>query len=392
MRVALLLGALLLAGCLAPAQPLLPVPVKIDLSAVNALLSADHDHADPSLHALGQGLQQEAWLDLLGTEQGPVQGAAWLSDIQFYHDTAFVAVRGGRGGFFTLNASDPQHPKLLGRYYAENSDSWYLKLSVKGDLAFVTVRDRQDGGNLVDPTAQGWDPLGQACSTGVQVVHVEDPAHPRFAGCYPLAPRTVNLWDAELQGKEVLFVVDRGAGQYGVAPTDRVLAFEVQRIGDAVAFQPLGVVYTGPPRVEPQRPLFVHDLYLQEHPITHQQILYVANWEAGFALVDVSDLQNPKVLGRYDDPAPAVHLNSHTVKPHPGLLNGRQITVMAPEPLGPAESDAPVRFFDTTDPTRIQQLATWRLPTVTPEPYSFSPHDFTLSDGKLYISYFHAGV
>jgi hypothetical protein len=355
------------------------------------VLDADHDHADPALHNLGHGMAQVAWLDLLGTEQGPVQGAAWLSDIQFHGALAFVAVRGGRGGFFVLDASEVP-PRVLSRYAAENSDSWYLKVSPRGDLVYLTVRPRQDGGNLLDPTQPAWSATGQACAAGVQAVDVRDPAHPALVGCYDLAPRTVNLWAAELAGREVLFAVDRGAGQYGAAMTDRVLALEVQRADAAVAFVPLGVVYEGPARVEPQRPLFVHDLYVAQHPVTGQQVLYVANWEAGLALVDVTDPTQPRLLGAYDDPAPAIHLNVHTVKPHPGLLAGKQITVAAPEPLGPAESDAPVRVLDTTDPERVVQLGTWRLETTTPEPYSFSPHDFALADGKLYLSYFHAGV
>jgi hypothetical protein len=394
-RAAPLLLALALAGCLAPAQPVAParLALPLDLRAVQTLLDADHDHADPALHALGQGLDEAAWLDPLEAEPSPGQGAAWLSDIQFHGDLAYVAVRGGRGGFFVVDAAEPLHPRVLGRYAAENSDSWYVKVSPRGDLVYLTVRPRQDGNSLLDPLARGWSPAGQACLAGVQVVSVADPARPALAGCYDAAPRTVNVWAAEFQGQEVLFVVDRGAGQYGVAASDRVLALDVQRLpGDLVQIVPRGVVYTGPDRVEPQRALFVHDLFLEEHPLAHQRILYVANWDAGLALVDVTDLDHPRLLGRYDDPAPAVHMNIHTVKPHPGLLAGRHVTVAAPEPLGPAESDAPVRLLDTTDPGHIVQLATWRLDATTPEPYSFSPHDFTLDDGKLYLSYFHAGV
>lgn len=393
MRCAALLLATALAGCLGPAEPAVPgSPPGLDLRGVEALLNADHDHADPSLHAMARGLEQVAWLDLLGDEQGPVQGNAWLSDVQFHGDTAYVAVRGGRGGFFVLDASQPSMPRLLGRYLAENSDSWYLKVSPRGDLVYLTARPRQDLGNRLDPLTPAWNAAGQACLAGVQAVDVREPARPRLAGCYDGAPRTVNLWAAELGGREVLFAVDRAAGQYGLAPSDRVLALDVERAGPSVHFAPLGVVYRGPERVEPLRQLFVHDLFLEEHPLTRQAILYVANWDAGLALVDVSDLAAPRVLARYDEPSPAVHLNVHTVKPHPGLVGGRHITVASPEPLGPVESDAPVRVLDTTDPSRPVQLATWRLPATTVEPYAVSPHDFTLAGGKLYLSYFHAGV
>ena len=84
---------------------------------------------------------------------------------------------------------------------------------------------------------------------------------------------------------------------------------------------------------------------------------------------------------------------THTVKPHPTLIDGKHYTLFSPETFAGAASGAYV-LLDTTDPAHPVTLDTWSLPgnLTNPQALMWSPHEFSLANGKAYTSNYHAGT
>lgn len=370
---------LLLAGCAAPAA----TPVDAPTLAVEI----DHDHAALAGHDDAHGFDRVGHLaldELLGGEPGRA------SDIQFHGDLAAVAVNGGSGGFVLLDAKDPRHLVPLARYRSGSEDNWYVKFTPDGARVLLTA----NGGTAPAPAAQGaLEALTRGTLThaarGLQVVDIRDPRAPRLESVYEAPIRLINAatWAADgVTYVAVSVVNDRAV--LG-APKPGALANEVRilRLGGAV---PEEVGRWAPP-ADAGPEVFVHDLAVEVHPVTHATLLYAACWDAGAYVLDVSAPDDPAVVGSFrpEGETPQVH----TVKPHPGLVDGRHLTLVSPETFGGQESGR-YHLLDTTDPTRPSLVATWTLPgeLANPEPLLWSPHEFTLAEGKAWTSNFHAGV
>jgi hypothetical protein len=139
---------------------------------------------------------------------------------------------------------------------------------------------------------------------------------------------------------------------------------------------------------------FPHDSFIERHPITGKLLLYVAYWDAGVRIVDISDLTQPREIAAYHDFAPSKLAQMHDVKTFPALLNGRHVTAAAPE-IVTAPEHGQMTFFDTTDPASPKKLGYWTLPgsAVVDSPFDFSPHVFdTDAQGHVVIGHYHAGV
>lgn len=380
---------LLLAGCLQadPTAPAVP-----DASTPPPLV-ADHDHrADAHVASKGLTLVGHVLLkDLLGAEPGRV------SDVQFSGTLAAVAVNGGSGGFVLLDASDPAKPTILSRYRSGSEDNWYVKFTSDGRHVLLTANGNLNAG----PAAQGVLASAQRATVtgpvrGLHVIDVSDPRAPRLVAAMPAPVRAINAATWPDDAGELIFVSVLEERAPVTMPDSGVLANHVRIL--RLAETPLGVELQELARWAPPRDLgaevFVHDLAVEKHPVTGRVILYAACWDAGAFLVDVTDPTQPAELGRFrPEVFPAAGLQTHTVKPHPGLVDGRHLTLVSPETFAGEPSGA-YHLLDTTDPAAPRPLATWSLPgnLTNDQPLLWSPHEFTLGGGKAYTSNFHGGV
>lgn len=385
--------ALLLAGCAAPPAPDAPAatapPPDAFLDAFAAQMG--HDHADPAPHAFSWGHEVVAAIpraDLLGEEPGR------LSDLQVRGDLAVVTVNGGSGGFVLLDASEAPAFRVLGRYRSGSEDNWYTKITPDGRHVLLTanggVQPTGIAGGVLESATRG---VPGGAARGLHVVDVSDPARPRLAGVFPAPVRLVNVAPAAYEDGTYVFasvVEDRVEGPLhpGVGVVNHVAVLRLAE-GPGGSVQ-LDEVARWVPDVAAGDDVFPHDLAVETHPLTGQTLLYVANWEAGAWLVDVTDPAAPRTLARVDT---GLALPAHTFKPHPGLVDGRHLALVAPETFAGEESGAYV-LVDTTDPGRPAVLSSWSLPgdLVNEQNLLWSPHEFTLADGKAYVSQFHAGA
>jgi hypothetical protein len=139
--------------------------------------------------------------------------------------------------------------------------------------------------------------------------------------------------------------------------------------------------------------------------------MYVANWDAGLRIVDVSDPAKPKELGKWMD-FPEGHAgNLHTVVTD--WVGERRITIGSPE-VGFAlvggtlyaqqKEWTGIYVWDTTDPSDIRLLSTWSNP-IKPvaergadRPFSdlgekvTSSHNIQFEDGRVYLAHYQYGV
>lgn len=394
-RLSTLLMVLLVAGCLGTSPETGREQIRtIDLNELD--VGIDHDHDDPALHRFVHGLELVQFRDardLIGDEE------ARLSDIQFSGSLATVTVNGragpSSGGFLLFDASDPANLKLLSRYRSGSEDNWYTKFSPDGRYVFLTA----NGGTNADAAVGALqEDLETTTATGplrgIHAVDVSNPADPQLAAVWPVPVRVVNLapWTAR-DGSTILFASDFGERPF--------LAMQPPAPGESLTEVSILQFHVDPPRFEKLggwkidgfgADLFPHDLEVRRHPSTDEDLLYVAHWNAGGFILNVTDPRNPQTVAEI-----LPHLvggNVHTLKAHPEPLDGRVFAVLSPETFAD-EPSGQFRLLDVTQPTEPRLLSNWSLPPgdlVNPVSLLWSPHEFTLANGRLYASLFHGGV
>jgi hypothetical protein len=399
--LALALLVPLLAGCLQGApgpvddvqretRRLVPIPL--------FPIEQDHDHADPHLHDDAANLDRVSFHSGYGDgATGALPSGQGFSELFVRDHLAFLGRRGGPdGGFVIFDVTDPSQPRRLGAF--QGLANYDMESTQDNRYVFFVSQflNNQQPASL-PPRGPGDVPRA------IHVVDVSDPTRPEWIGGFPVPTRGVHTltYHRTDAGRELIaaqtydFVPDPSLGlpvpDQGINPiSQRVILFDFLR--------------TPTPRLVPlstyerhDLPLlnefFPHDVAIQKHPVTGQLIMYVAYWDLGAFLVDITDPTQPKELSRLADFSPSRLRMVHLAAPADRLIDGRHITVTEPE-IGPAPETGQFTLFDTTDPTRPQRLGYWTLPgqLINDQGLRFSPHNFEVEDGRLYLAHYHAGV
>jgi hypothetical protein len=137
--------------------------------------------------------------------------------------------------------------------------------------------------------------------------------------------------------------------------------------------------------------LFPHDVSVYVHPGTGQTLAYVAYWDVGVVILDVSDPARPVRVGLVDDFGPAPYRAMHMARQFPEPIAGRVVVVAEPE-IGAEPDSGYVTFHDVTDPSAPHYLSAWRLPgDITSGAGALGPHYFDVADGRVALASYHAG-
>ena len=109
--------------------------------------------------------------------------------------------------------------------------------------------------------------------------------------------------------------------------------------------------------------------------------LWAACWQAGFRILDVSDIAKPTTIGEINY-HPPVQEPSHTIMPLEARVDGRRLAVGMDEQHTRVHGQPPASMwvFDVTDPQRIEPLSAFNLGELD-SPYSrkggrFGAHQF----------------
>jgi hypothetical protein len=302
------------------------------------------------------------------------------------------------GGFVVVDVSKPLEPRNAGAHDGVGCSD--IKVNDANDLVFYGTQ-RNPPAELATNDA---DPLAKL-PRGVHVVDVSDKASPREVRFVPIAPNGVHtLHYVHTGSQELLFVQsydwlpDAGLGT-GLSTglnnpaTQRIQVFEVVQAPDGDAALALASVFSLPEPAPPGTNYFPHDITVQRHPLTGQLLGYVAYWDHGLVILNLDDITMPRVVGRIADTSPSKYVDIHQARPFPQLIAGRHVTVLEPE-LGTADESGQFTLVDTTDPQNPKRLGYWELPgdLVIPGGFLFSPHNFNLANGRIYLAHNHAGV
>lgn len=158
---------------------------------------------------------------------------------------------------------------------------------------------------------------------------------------------------------------------------------------------------------------FAHDMFVMEDPVDNKTLMYVANWDAGLRIVDVTDPTKPTEVGKWMDYPDGHAGNLHTVSTD--WIGDRRITVGSPEVgfsvvggyhYAKGTEWTGVYVWDTTDPADIQLIGTWTHPDDrcayaergADEPFGTmgegitSSHNLQFEDGRVYLAHYDCGA
>ncbi|WP_306057658.1 LVIVD repeat-containing protein [Natronococcus wangiae] len=282
---------------------------------------------------------------LAGSPDEPHYGG--LSELRVHDDIAVISAFSsrdetpGRGmavldvGQFTRAESraELEHAELtvLSFYGNENDGAACMdvKLSDDGRYAFIS---KQPFTALFDESELDLDgddaDGGGADAAALEVVDISDPGNPEFVAQTSLSVWTLgphNAWYHQIGGREYVFTTH---GEDGV--TGGINVFEFDRVSgtlDHVNWWNYSAELAEP-ETETDADggeAYAHDVVVQDDPRFGTPVAYLANWNAGTRLLDVSDPTDIEELGVFEQD------RAHHAVPAPTLLDGKRVFVAGHE-------------------------------------------------------------
>lgn len=375
MRKALLAVVLLLAGCTdPPAADDGVTPVALEDAA--SLYDAGATNAN---------LERLAQLDVGGAEVDA------CGNLLFTDSGAAVDI---------VDVTDPRAPTLVGSFTAPASIE---DVKVSDDCQWLFIGNDEEGSNpeVHDLGIPAGAPVGDG---GFYVVDVSDPSAPVLVSSLGVGPRRgphMVYYHNTTDGQELVFganadisvnAFDRASGT--LTELSRYQANIVTEFNRDP--QVVDVLYQG----------WAHDMFVMEDPVDDRTMVYVANWDAGLRVLDLSDPAAPVELGSWNAFPDGHEGNLHTVATQ--WIGDRRITVGTVEvgfavvggvhyALGTDRSILYV--WDTTDASNIQLVGQWENPAGLPAGRDNVPgesitstHNFQLEAGRVYLAHYGLGV
>lgn len=280
-------------------------------------------------------------------------------------------------GFAVVDWRSPDRPERVGTFHAPGTGIADVK--VDGDLLAVSSQGSEhDHGPGEDP-----DPDPDA-EIGTHLYDVSDPTDPEYLSTFQVLPDGVH--NAHLVD-DTLYVAKE-------APFDES-ALIVVDVSDPTDPTELSrwVLEDVHPELDSVTN-FVHDVY------TQGDYAYLAYWDAGTRVLDVSDPTDPVEVSSFGetedadkgdegDPWNRVFAspgNAHYVQPSP---DGDHVYVGAETYAG--ESGG-IKVFDVTDFDDPQQVAEIEAEDRNDGIFADTSHNFDVTSNRLYTSWYDAGA
>lgn len=150
-----------------------------------------------------------------------------------------------------------------------------------------------------------------------------------------------------------------------------------------------------------EKPTWRRNNYHVHHPNRMGDRLYVPMWFGGFAIVDISDIKQPKTIAHmdYDHPSP-----THTTLPVEHAIMGKKWLVVFDEDISDEceEPQASMWMVDITDEKNPEMVTSFQVPEGGK--YSFcdgsnrkrfgahQPHEHVRKDNLVYAAWFAGGL
>lgn len=203
-----------------------------------------------------------------------------------------------------------------------------VKLSDDGQYAFIS---KQPFTALFGETELAGDDDaddGGGDAAAIEVVDISDPGNPKLVTQTSLSVWTLgphNAWYHQIGGREYVITAH---GEDGV--TGGINVFEFDR--DAGTLELVNWWNYSAELAQPGTETdtnggetYVHDVVVQDDPRFGTPVAYLANWNAGMRLLDVSDPEDIEELGVFEQD------RAHHTVPAPTLQNGKRVFVVGHE-------------------------------------------------------------
>ena len=332
------------------------------------------------LHASDAGASPQASSNIRHLSRTELPGGGQIV-IQGHH--AYVGHQNGPEGTTILDVSDPRKPKIVSRLMVPNELTHTHKVRVVGDL-MVTNSEHQPGSGR----------RNEFKDAGFRIYNIADPANLRLVTFVPTFGKGVHRFDLDESYAYISTEVEGFVGNilviYDIRHPSRPVEvsrwwMHGQNVGGGEPPHPKGTE---------------HRLH---HAMRSGDQMYAGCWGSGVAIIDVSDIGQPRTLShyQYDPPRPEP---THTFLKVPFPINGRTIAVSTEEerPQRGPDAEKPhaaFRTWDVTDPTKPQPLYTYDVPDDA-SPYHgrkfrFGAHqlrEHVDKDGLVYVTWFGAGL
>ncbi|MFC6730966.1 LVIVD repeat-containing protein [Haladaptatus sp. GCM10025893] len=321
--------------------------------------------------------QDDRTLSLLGEV-----GVSGITEVTTQGTYAYAATN---DGLAVVDWRKPHDPELLVDMEVPGAGVWDVK--VDGDLLAISSQgsEEHDHGD-----GDGDEDRAPEDEIGTHFYDISDPANPEFQGTWQVLPEGVH--NHYLVG-DVCYIAKE-------APFDDS-ELQIVDVSDPTNPSLLSRWAVEDDRPELDRETnFIHDVYVQG------DYAYLAYWDAGTWVLDVSDPANPEAVSGFGmapnaDQAPNGNLwerlltlpgNSHYVQPTP---DGKYVFVGA-ETFPGGYVDNPdnddyggIKVFDVTDFDNPEQVARISPPDV--EAFRTS-HNFDVTSNRLYTSWYDGGL
>ena len=355
-------------------------------AAIGAPVVEDHDHADPAEH---DGAHNLELLALVKGEEGRVpRPTESYIETAVKNGYAYLCRTGPEQGLVIFDMADPEHPTQVGYINLEAGFEPDIEVSDDGQWAFWETQRFPTSAelpNVLEP--------GANLQRGVHIVDISDKSAPTWAGFSPTPPDGPHsITYANVSGRHNLFQsVYAFAYAYGgvdVPRTQRLVISELDASGPVATLTTLAE-YVDPEAMGLDR--MPHDVSVAVHPITGRTYAYVAYWDVGVVILDVTDPAAPERVGVANDFGPAGYGDIHMARQFPHTIAGRVVVVAEPE-IGAEPDSGYVTFHDVTDPTAPFYISGWLLPgNLTSGGGSLGPHYFDVAEGRVALASYHAG-
>lgn len=292
--------------------------------------------------------RQSQELRLFGTKQVHSACTEAVTQGHYAYVTDYVP-----GNVSVIDLRNPNNLQEVASRDVPGSLAWDVK--VDGDRMYVASQ-LDENQELAPPLGDG-DPD----EIGVTIYDISDPTDPTDIGFVPVPP--VGSHNVYPVGS-TLYVIRHAVS------TDEGFQYvlEVWDVGDA----------SDPTRLATYDPTdesrgLVHDVYVQN------DLAYVAAFDAGLRILDVSDPANPEEVGHWPDPTDAAHY----AQPMPN----DDIVFVGDETFSPPFGG--IHVLDTSDLSNIEKIGFIDSPDT---PGFDTSHNFDVTANRLHTSWYTGGV
>ncbi len=315
-------------------------------------------------YGASKGFTQVGHIDIPGGGQVVVQGTY-----------AYVGHLEPPDGTSILDISDPKHPQVVSHLTVPPGTHSH-KVRVYEDIMLINYESY--GG-----------PPRKDFQGGLKIYDISDRAKPREVSFYRAAGTGVHRFDCDGRYAYISPQMDGYVGNIVVILDlqDPAHPVEVSRW-----WLPGQWVAGG------EIPDWEGTRHRCHHPLRLENRLYVSYWHAGFVILDISDLTQPRMVSHLDW-SPPYPCPTHTALPIPEPIMGRKILVVTDEEVRDRLADRPSAFLwvvDITEETRPIPIATYQVPNDQPfHPMeSFGAHQpqEQVQGTTLFVTWFAGGL